>query len=1006
MEMQRAIATTFAILLLAALNVPAQSPVAAASKDDWEEINFEFNSAVLTDGFPSLLKLAELLNQNAGYKVKLDGHTDWVGSAGYNQKLSERRVEAVRTFLQKYGARPNQIEAAALGKNQPKVDNKTREGRFINRRVAMTLTDASGKVIGSGGIGDVIKAMQQVCPDYSAKLDDILRRLDKLDAIARALEGLKSENEKLRADLDALKGVQQKTTHEVATLPRITPQDVETSTRKVVADELQKQATPKFSILGMNFGLDNTRNLTFTGRGRYFSVFKENFAIQAQGEYMYFRDRQEGQADFGLVNRFSKHGQVGGFASFRNVAMLGMQESGTLGQASMTLDYIFRHGRVGLFGSKGFMNNAVVNRAVISRNILEERFLRIVDQIGASTAVTVGRNTMLEGNIGALFVHGAANRPGGTIRLIQPLNQRVAFTLEGGLNESFIGRDYNGRVVAGLLFGNFVQPREYLAMDQPVPVDVPRVRFEMLTRRIRTGNDSPVADAGADQVGVPAGTVTLDGSASFDPDGDPITFQWDQIAGPAVSLSGRNTARATFPAAEGQNYSFRLTVRDDKGAASLARVSVSVREVPRVVIQRFTATPATIRPGDASTLAWQVLNADDVEISPGVGRVNPQAGTIQVTPAETTTYRLVARNRAGEITETVQVVVEQPRVRILAFRAQPETIRRGERSLLVWETENADAVTITTVGSVRPTGSASVSPTATTTYTLTATNRFGSVSATATVRVEDAPPPPAIPRILVFNASPPEIGEGESSTLNWEVVGAETVVISEIGERLPRGSHAVSPTRTTSYTLVARNAGGEARQTVTVTFIPTARIASFTASPLVTARPGDPSRLTWETSGAEEVTITPGVGTVAPSGSVDVTPLADTTYTLTARGRRNTATRTVAVRVTPLPPPNRPPSITLNVPGDMRVIDSRFAIDASRSADPDGDPLTFNWRIVSASPGIVAVVLFPDRAGTEIRIASGLTGEMLVEVAVSDGTATVTRQVRVQINLNRSPQNP
>ena len=53
------------------------------TKDDWEEINFEFNSSVLSDGYPSLLRLAELLTQHKDYHVKVTGHTDYVGSATY-----------------------------------------------------------------------------------------------------------------------------------------------------------------------------------------------------------------------------------------------------------------------------------------------------------------------------------------------------------------------------------------------------------------------------------------------------------------------------------------------------------------------------------------------------------------------------------------------------------------------------------------------------------------------------------------------------------------------------------------------------------------------------------------------------------------------------------------------------------------------------------------------------------------------------------------------------------
>ena len=81
----------------------------------------------------------------------------------------------------------------------------------------------------------------------------------------------------------------------------------------------------------------------------------------------------------------------------------------------------------------------------------------------------------------------------------------------------------------GLQFGNYIHPKEYGKTKSPVPMDVPRVRYELLTRRV--GNSPPVANAGPNQVGVAAGTVTLNGSASYDPDNDPLTYQWTQIGG-------------------------------------------------------------------------------------------------------------------------------------------------------------------------------------------------------------------------------------------------------------------------------------------------------------------------------------------------------------------------------------------------------------------------------------------------------------------------------------------
>src|SRR5688500_18379473 len=70
-------------------------------RDNWEEINFEFNSSILSDGYPSLLRLAEILTQHRDYRVKVTGHTDYVGSVSYNDKLALARAEAVKAFLVK-----------------------------------------------------------------------------------------------------------------------------------------------------------------------------------------------------------------------------------------------------------------------------------------------------------------------------------------------------------------------------------------------------------------------------------------------------------------------------------------------------------------------------------------------------------------------------------------------------------------------------------------------------------------------------------------------------------------------------------------------------------------------------------------------------------------------------------------------------------------------------------------------------------------------------------------
>src|SRR5215475_11259610 len=145
------------LLLLSTLAVCVGFPQGlqtTASRDDWEEINFETGSTILSDGYPSLLRLAELLKKNPGYKVKLVGHGDDGGTDRYNQKLAEERARTVKNFLVKYGADPNQISTEGKGRRDPKVAGRSREARFMNRRVEVTVTDPQGRTIGDGSIGE------------------------------------------------------------------------------------------------------------------------------------------------------------------------------------------------------------------------------------------------------------------------------------------------------------------------------------------------------------------------------------------------------------------------------------------------------------------------------------------------------------------------------------------------------------------------------------------------------------------------------------------------------------------------------------------------------------------------------------------------------------------------------------------------------------------------------------------------------------------------------------
>ena len=76
----------------------------------------------------------------------IEGNTDSVGSDEYNQGLSERRAEAVRSYLAQQGVPESSMTAKGLGEGQPIASNSTAEGRQQNRRVELIV---SGDVIGT-----------------------------------------------------------------------------------------------------------------------------------------------------------------------------------------------------------------------------------------------------------------------------------------------------------------------------------------------------------------------------------------------------------------------------------------------------------------------------------------------------------------------------------------------------------------------------------------------------------------------------------------------------------------------------------------------------------------------------------------------------------------------------------------------------------------------------------------------------------------------------------------
>lgn len=93
-------------------------------------------STVRPESMPTLKEIAAALTQHPELRVRIEGHTDNVGSADANLKLSQARAAAVKDALVKeHGIDASRLETAGLGDTKPMADNKTPEGRSSNRRV-------------------------------------------------------------------------------------------------------------------------------------------------------------------------------------------------------------------------------------------------------------------------------------------------------------------------------------------------------------------------------------------------------------------------------------------------------------------------------------------------------------------------------------------------------------------------------------------------------------------------------------------------------------------------------------------------------------------------------------------------------------------------------------------------------------------------------------------------------------------------------------------------------
>ncbi len=356
-------------------------------------------------------------------------------------------------------------------------------------------------------------------------------------------------------------------------------------------------------------------------------------------------------------------------------------------------------------------------------------------------------------------------------------------------------------------------------------------------------------------------------------------------------------------------------------ALILLLLAVTIVLVFRPWIKDFSVEPELVQAGKSVRLSWSVSPfATDLEID-GLGPVEGATGTETDVPTASAVYLLKANTWLSRLIpplsrpETATVIVMPRMPGIESFLIDNKDIVEGESVTLNWSIGDADEVILTAneVSEVIPqeeyVGQRAVTPAQNTVYSLEARSGSGVTLKSLMVRVA-----PLVLDVRVFDVQPAQITAGESVTISWSVLGAESVTISPLSSVYPpEGSATHAPEQTMDFVLTASNAESEVRLVRHLVVNPAPEpptIEFFTAAPTEIVAAGSSTvQLTWSVVGATtNVEITgadfEALSGLEAQGVADVEVDKSTSFILTAHNGELHTSQVVEITVvesTPTP---------------------------------------------------------------------------------------------------------
>jgi uncharacterized repeat protein (TIGR01451 family) len=209
-------------------------------------------------------------------------------------------------------------------------------------------------------------------------------------------------------------------------------------------------------------------------------------------------------------------------------------------------------------------------------------------------------------------------------------------------------------------------------------------------------NMPPVADAGPDQTVFVEEVAQLDGSGSSDPEGQPLTYDWQQIGGPAVTLSDSGAEMPTFTAPSTPAVlTFTLTVTDPYNASDTDQVVVNVVDAPIGNLSADNSSPTQI--GETTFFTATLTTGSNVnytwEFGDGNGDTGPMVSHIYAATG-IYTATVTATNSANSLMATTSVLVYVPGLQI-EKEASVSSAAVGEEVVYTYTVTNESSLVIT-----------------------------------------------------------------------------------------------------------------------------------------------------------------------------------------------------------------------------------------------------------------------------------------------------------------------